>query len=129
MGTASSEHFLPQLPLFAFGTLRRGHSNHHLLTGRFTQVSRAVLPGFGRVQALMIAPNPQQQVAGELFHIKPERYRQTMKQIDQLEGIPAGQLTGALYRRIRVQVSTDLGRQEAWAYVRPDTPEDFCSRD
>lgn len=115
-----------QLPLFVFGTLRVGHSNHRLLRGRYLRVLDAELLGYRRIQPLMIAPSADGCVDGELFFIKPDRYELTLSECDRLEGIPEGQTSGPFYARIEVTVHVSNESHEspdglrAWAYVMPD---------
>ena len=111
------------LPLFVFGTLRRGECNHHYLDGRYVRVLPATLDGYRRVHRLMIRRDPQSRVDGELYFLKPEGYDATLRGCDDLEEIPPGQLVGDDYRRLRVTVATPEGKFAAWAYVHPDTPE------
>lgn len=107
------------LPLFVFGTLRRGEPNHHYLDGFYDGVVPAVLPGYGRVAPLMIAAQPGSEVIGELFFLTAARYEQTLAGCDELEEIPPGKLVGHEYERRLVTVSTSAGELAAWAYVQP----------
>jgi gamma-glutamylcyclotransferase (GGCT)/AIG2-like uncharacterized protein YtfP len=113
-----------QLPLFVFGTLRRGHCNHHYLAGHFARVQPAWLDDFARLHELMIVQRPGSSVDGELFDLIPNEYVATLAGCDQLEEIPPGQLVGHEYRRKRVTVRTEAENVTAWAYVHPDTPAD-----
>lgn len=111
----------PQLPLFVFGTLRRGHANHHYLEGRYLRVVEASLPGYRRVEPLMIAPHVGSEVDGELFFLPQDLYDAILADCDDLEGIPPGELCGSEYQRKQVQVITPEGCYTAWAYVQPET--------
>jgi gamma-glutamylcyclotransferase (GGCT)/AIG2-like uncharacterized protein YtfP len=115
------EHLRPPLPLFVFGTLRRGEENHHYLAGHYLRQLSALLPGFERIEPLMIARSSTGSVPGELYFIRPEIYAETLRNCDDLEGIPAGADCGPEYRRIEVTVDTPEGSYSAWAYVHPDT--------
>lgn len=114
------------LPLFVFGTLRRGESNHHLLHGRYERWQTAVLRGFSRGAAghgfPSIAPWPAGLVEGELFWLMPHRAAEVMADCDRLEDLPVGELVGPYYRRACVVVESGGDRVEAWAYVSPETP-------
>lgn len=105
-----------RLPLFVFGTLRRGECNHHYLAGRYVECVPAVLPGYAVVDELMIAPRPGREVPGELFTLDPDRYVETLRGCDDLEEIPPGTLAGDWYRRAVVTVRTEEGEVRAWAY-------------
>ncbi len=115
---------MPQLPLFVFGTLRRGECNHHYLAGRYDRVLVARLPGFVRVEPLMIARQSDSVVDGELFYLTPATYFATLRECDSLEELPLGSLIGHEYRRIAVRVQTGSGEIIAWAYACPDAESD-----
>ena len=106
-----------RLPLFVFGTLRRGQRNHHLLARRHTRMRPARLHGFSRTEPLMIRSRPEGSVAGELYFIRPDAYEATLRDCDALEGIPPGRTVGRDYCRWRVTVETPEGSADAWAYV------------
>jgi gamma-glutamylcyclotransferase (GGCT)/AIG2-like uncharacterized protein YtfP len=108
------------LPLFVFGTLRRGHCNHHYLHGFYDRVIPAWLLGYQRLHELMIAQHLGGTVDGELFFLTEDIYETTMAGCDELEEIPAGLLIGHEYQRKRVTVETAEGLIEAWAYVQPE---------
>lgn len=115
-----SEQSAVKYPLFAFGTLRRGHENHHYLTDRYQQAIRARLHGYARLHGLMIAPQADGFVDGELFFLNPEDYNSTLAGCDELEEIPIGKLVGHEYQRKLVTVETSEGPIKAWAYVQPE---------
>jgi gamma-glutamylcyclotransferase (GGCT)/AIG2-like uncharacterized protein YtfP len=112
-----------RLPLFVFGTLRRGHCNHHYLEGRFERVRPALLPGYARRHPLMIVPQPGGIVDGELFYLPADTYDATLAACDELEEIPPGQLAGPDYQRLPVSVETEAGMETAWAYVAAQPPQ------
>ena len=109
------------LPLFVFGTLRRGQCNHYLLEGRYERMLPAHLPGFSKIELLMIAREDGESVDGELYFLRRDSFDETMAACDRLEGIPPGRDFGPEYRRLRVTVETAEGERVAWAYVHPDT--------
>lgn len=113
-----------QLPLFVFGTLRRGEPNHGYLAGAYDRVLTARLFGFAKIAPLMIARDAKSVVEGEVFFLKPATYEVTLGGCDQLEEIPSGGLIGHEYRRIAVCVQTESGEVIAWAYARPDSETD-----
>jgi gamma-glutamylcyclotransferase (GGCT)/AIG2-like uncharacterized protein YtfP len=114
-----------QLPMFVFGTLRYGESNHFLLEERYDKRLTAQLSGYSRVQSdlgfPMIDRKEDEQVSGELYFLTDERYDQTMTELDELEMLPPGELIGEWYQRITVTVSTPEGDFTAWAYVKPQS--------
>jgi gamma-glutamylcyclotransferase (GGCT)/AIG2-like uncharacterized protein YtfP len=113
------QHF----PLFVFGTLRRGESNHHYLAGRYERCLCAMLPDFQRAKTAhgfpQVTPAPGHIVTGELFFIRPAIFLETLRQCDVLEDLPPGKLVGQYYQRAQVVVETDEGNFTAWAYVDP----------
>lgn len=115
---------MSQLPLFVFGTLRRGECNHGFLAGRFDRVQPARLLGFARVAPLMIAREASSFIDGELFFLTPANYEATLSGCDRLEELPSQSLIGDEYRRIAVRAQTEFGEVVAWAYARPDTMSD-----
>lgn len=119
------------LPLFVFGTLRRGEGNHHFLLGRYDRCLKGALSGFRRGTTLhgfpAALPAEGERIHGELFFITPRLYAETMRRIDLLEDLPPGQLAGLYYRRARVVVETDEGTFTAWSYVDPSTPDVDCA--
>lgn len=114
-----------RLPLFVFGTLRRGEPNHHYLAGRYDRWLPAVLDGFRRSVAAHGYPTilraDGERVAGELFFLAEASYDQTLRGCDVLEDIPEGRLSGIYYRKGTVTVETAEGRHEAWVYMDANT--------
>jgi gamma-glutamylcyclotransferase (GGCT)/AIG2-like uncharacterized protein YtfP len=112
------------LPLFTYGTLRRGESNHHFLAGRYDRCLAGTLCGFRKTVAAHGYPvavvEPGQQVVGELFDIQPESFRATLAACDLLEDLPPGNLVGPYYQRARVWIEIEAGAIIAWAYIDPD---------
>lgn len=112
---------MSQLPLFAFGTLRRGKANHGILAGAFDRCLPATLRDFRRAVAPhgfpAIVRCPLARVEGELFFIRPDAYDEALRNCDLLEDLPPGQLIGRYYRRIEVTVETAEGEFVAWAYA------------
>ena len=115
------------LPLFVYGTLRRGQPNHHLLFGRYERGVTARLPDYALVAPLMVDHSPGGFVPGELFHLRPGSYAATMAACDELEGVTPRQSRYTVYERRRVRVLANVGVVEAWAYVRPESAYCFTS--
>jgi gamma-glutamylcyclotransferase (GGCT)/AIG2-like uncharacterized protein YtfP len=113
------------LPLFAFGTLRRGEENHHYLAGTFDACLPGKLRDYQRTTAThgfpAIAPALGDCVTGELFFISRERFAETLQAVDILEDIEPSRLTGPYYRRTQVVIETGAGNFTAWAYVDPQS--------
>src|SRR5260370_40854730 len=93
----------PQLPLFVFGTLRRGECTIHCLSGSYDRWLPDTLRDFKRVLTTHgfpgIVPAPGDEVAGEMFFIRPDLSAETVRRCDILEDIPPGELVGPYYRR------------------------------
>jgi gamma-glutamylcyclotransferase (GGCT)/AIG2-like uncharacterized protein YtfP len=106
------------LPLFVYGTLRRGHENHRYLEGRYVRAIPAELRGYARLHALMIHPQEGGSVDGELYFLKLDSCAETMAACDELEELFPGQLVGREYQRKVVTVATTEGPFQAWAYVQ-----------
>ena len=102
MNHSPSGHFV-----FVYGTLKRGHSNHHWLAGA-TFLGRRLLSG-GRLNDLgpypmaVLSSDPQAVIHGELFVVTEEG----LARLDQLEGYPS------LYERSLRSLSTG---ERAWVY-------------
>jgi gamma-glutamylcyclotransferase (GGCT)/AIG2-like uncharacterized protein YtfP len=123
-----AENLDETLPLFAFGTLRRGEANHHYLAGRYERVLAARLQDYAVVGPLMIDRSPGSSVPGELFFLRPGSHAATMADCDELEGVTPRMSRYASYERRRVTVLTDHGEVIAWAYVRPEASYRFASK-
>lgn len=120
---------MDELPLFVFGTLRRGEENHHYLAGRYDRMLPGAVRGFRRGIARhgfpsMLTATADEQVTGELFYLSPHSSVETLRRCDDLEDIPHGTLVGEYYRRAEVQVETADGPILAWAYIDPSCPID-----
>jgi gamma-glutamylcyclotransferase (GGCT)/AIG2-like uncharacterized protein YtfP len=116
---------MTRLPLFVFGTLRRGGPNHHFLAaayervlpGRLQNFRRAVAPhGFPAIVRCALA-----QVEGELYFLRDETYAKTLRLCDLLEDLPPGKLVGRYYRRMELEIETAEGSYRAWVYADPNT--------
>lgn len=114
---------MSQLPLFVYGTLRRGESNHHFLQGTYERCLPATLPDYAKGVAghgyPLAMPRSGASVEGEVFFIRSEIYGATLARCDRLEDLPPGQLVGEFYQRATVTVETEFGPISAWAYTGP----------
>lgn len=112
---------MSQLPLFVYGTLRRGEANHHYLAGRYDRWLAGTLRDFVRVTGadgfFVVSPAVGQQAAGELYFIRSELFAETLRECDILEDLAPGQSAGPVYRRSQVVVETAEGHVGAWAYI------------
>lgn len=123
---------MERLPLFVFGTLRRGEENHHYLAGRYDRVRAASLPDFRRETAAHGYPAavaaPGESVEGELFFLTPQHYDAVLRDCDLLEDLPPDKLVGEYYCRARVSVITPDETLTAWAYIDPRAASDCSGR-
>lgn len=96
------------IPVFVYGTLRKGESNHHLLKGRSMFVSENAVVG----NLVDLGPYPAMlegngTVFGEVYMVG----EQTLADLDKLEGHPT------LYARRKVPLKFSMDKyEEAYAY-------------
>lgn len=116
------------LPIFTYGTLRRGWFNYEkILDGRTVEERPARLAGCilydaGGFPFAVRKTDCGDSVIGELMTINPAEYRDVLRLLDELEGyIPAD--SGSLFKRVKVSVCTDAGSVRAWMYEAGDTVE------
>ena len=80
---------IPNLPIFAYGTLLPGQPNHHFLGECIKSSQNASFPN-GRLYNMgyypMLIEEGNDDVQGILFTIEPVFYDQSIKNIDDLEG-------------------------------------------
>lgn len=123
------------LPIFTYGTLRRGWFNYeNHLAGRTVEEWPARLVGCvlydaGGFPFAVRKTDCDDSVIGELMTIKPAEYDEVLRQLDELEGHDPAD-TGSLFKRVMVSVWTDAGSVQAWMYEAGDTVEqEFTSAD
>lgn len=110
-----------KIPVFVYGTLRPGEKNYpHYLAGR--TVSEMPATAEGQLYFVAdggypyVAPGPGT-VSGELIHLDPRHYEQTLQAIDELEEYDPGDETNSIYLRRRTSVTLPDGRYTAaWIY-------------
>jgi len=112
----------PPLPVFVYGTLRRGQHNYRLLRGRTVAEHPAVLPGHVLHDAglpYVVPGNTEDRVIGELMVVCPTQHAEVLQALDWLEGYRPGQ--SSHYVRVRATVQLRDGAQErnvdAWVYL------------
>ena len=115
------DHDHPQLPLFVYGTLRRGEANHAgLIRGRTKVVTAAALSG----AVLYDGPgfpyavnDPEGRVQGELVFPLPEFYATVLADLDHLEEYVPG-APDNLFERVARGTRTEDGEPIlAWVYL------------
>ena len=98
--------------VFVYGTLRSGHSNHHLLQGAhnygsgntFENYSMYLISGYPYVTSF----EPRYPIIGELFEIDSA----TLSVLDRMEGHPR------YYERRKIQVIVGESQYTAWMYFK-----------
>src|SRR5215213_591860 len=111
---------LEQLPLFTYGTLRRGQENYALLRGNTLNEIPATLEGVAlySLYAYPMIVEGNSVVHGELLTLHPRLYSRVLGDLDQLEGFQPDAADGSRFRRIERHVKTDNGVTVlAWVYV------------
>jgi gamma-glutamylcyclotransferase (GGCT)/AIG2-like uncharacterized protein YtfP len=101
-------------PVFVYGTLRRGGSNHFRMDG-------ADFVGSGKIAGMIhridwypaLVCGGERSVKGELYQVGSEH----LHALDIFEGITPDSDAPREYRRIKVGVSLDSGKsEEAWVW-------------
>jgi gamma-glutamylcyclotransferase (GGCT)/AIG2-like uncharacterized protein YtfP len=104
-----------ELPLFLYGTLRKGESAEDVIAADVAR--RAPARARGRLLDLK-APYPgavfgpdEGWLDGEIVWLRPATFAAALDRVDQYENVPF------LFRRIAVMVETDGQTVEAWAFT------------
>lgn len=104
-----------ELPLFLYGTLRKGESAEGEIAADV--VRRQPARARGRLLELN-APYPgavfgpdEGWLDGEIVWIRPATFQATLDRVDTYENVPF------LFRRIAIEVETEGKTVEAWAYT------------
>lgn len=99
--------------VFVYGTLRRGASNAHRMEGAEWIRSGAVRGRMYRIDWYpgLVLDAKAGWVIGDLWRV-PEA---TLRALDEFEGVSAGEVEGAEYRRVRVRVLRCEVDPERWA--------------
>jgi gamma-glutamylcyclotransferase (GGCT)/AIG2-like uncharacterized protein YtfP len=105
-----------QLPVFAYGTLRRGESAEDVVARDVTR--RAPARARGRLLAIgapypaaVFLPDANEHVDGELMWLAPSAYEAALDRIDDYENVPF------LFRRVTITAESDGVEVKAWAYT------------
>jgi gamma-glutamylcyclotransferase (GGCT)/AIG2-like uncharacterized protein YtfP len=116
----------PALPVFVYGTLRRGQRNYRVLHGLTVAEHPAVLPGHALHDTglpYVVPGGPGDRVLGELMVVDPCRYAEVLASLDRLEGFRPG----CWSPYVRVAATTRYRRgaeeraEEAWVYLAGDS--------
>lgn len=101
--------------LFVYGTLKRGASNHHWLTGQTFVGEAHTAPGYrlfglGGYPGLVLWPDDRDGVAGEVWSVDDA----CLADLDAFEGVPEG-----LYRRELIRLRPPFADHRIEAYIYP----------
>lgn len=113
---------LAPTPVFVYGTLRPGGTNHApVLGGRVASWEAAVLPAallyHGPGYPYAVDGPAGAEVRGELVHPLPGVHEAVLADLDRLEEYVPGD-PDSLYERVRREVVTSDGRRTAaWVYL------------
>jgi gamma-glutamylcyclotransferase (GGCT)/AIG2-like uncharacterized protein YtfP len=115
MGDPNTDDKNRELPLFVYGTLRKGESGEDVIAANVLR--RA--PARARARLLDLkAPYPgavfgpdEGWLDGELVWIRPSAFQTTLDRVDEYENVPF------LFRRIAVTVESEGQSIEAWAFT------------
>lgn len=108
-----TEHTVGMLrtPVFVYGTLKRGFSNHGLLSEARFLGEGLTIPKFAMYKVgfpvLMESNGSVGRITGELYEVSAR----TLERLDMLEGV------GRMYTREKVRVMTTDGVTEAMIYI------------
>lgn len=109
------------LPLFAYGTLRRGERHHALLKPALRQAAPALLPDHTlHIERVAYAlPCTGRLVTGELLWLQPDGYDTVLARLDHLEGYTAGADDNHYERVPRTVLVVEAGALplSAWVYL------------
>lgn len=109
-----------QLPLFVYGTLRRGQENYSLMRGHTLTEFPATLHGMAlySLYSYPMIVEGDSTVYGDLVTLHPRVYSRLLEDLDQLEGYDPQQEQASRFRRVRRCVKTQSGLEvHAWVYV------------
>ena len=109
------------LQVFVYGSLRKGfqHPAYAYISGYFSFVAEGTVHGalydMGNFPAAL--PAQDGKIIGELYRIKePAEMSWALAQLDDYEGLNTEAGETPLYRRERVEVTTENGTELAWIY-------------
>lgn len=105
----------PREPVFVYGTLRRGASNHFRMDGADFITAGSVRGRIYRIDWYpgLVLDDAAGEVVGEVFAVGPEQ----LAELDRFEGVSAEEVEGSEYRRVRARVTARTGETlVAWVW-------------
>ena len=115
--------------LFVYGTLRRffGHAMHAVLAehaefaGEGTMAAQ--LFDLGRYPGAVLSAAGDERVVGEVYRLREPQAAETLRRLDEYEGVAPGATEPREYRRDRTSVRMTGGETiDAWVYVLNRVP-------
>jgi gamma-glutamylcyclotransferase (GGCT)/AIG2-like uncharacterized protein YtfP len=99
--------------LFVYGTLKRGGSNHGVLSDQSFVGEARTVPGFrlfdlGEYPGMIADQSSPISVTGEVWSVNDE----ALARLDAFEGVPEG-----LYRRVAIQLLEPVGAESVQTYL------------
>ena len=106
-------------PIFTYGTLKKGFSNHRILDGKYDNMEKGVTKGvLYNVACFPALIHGEEAVKGEIFYISDESYNQVVRSMDWLEGYDQDYLKDSMYIREIVEVEKEDGNKiECYTYI------------
>jgi gamma-glutamylcyclotransferase (GGCT)/AIG2-like uncharacterized protein YtfP len=109
-----------ELPIFVYGSLRKGYWNYSHLDGSTkyeiegSTKGKLYMVGGAGFPALV---RGDEDVFGELMFIKPEKFKEVLARLDRLEGYYPLRESQSMYLRRKIMVYADGREYEAWGYI------------
>ena len=110
--------------LFVYGTLRAGHRHamYDLLVRNAAFLGKGTIQGrlynLGEYPGIVLSQTASELVQGETYTLLPENQEETLKLLDDYEGIGSSYPLPHEYKRALVAVTLSSGAKvQAWAYI------------
>lgn len=113
-------HPVQQLPIFVYGTLRKGEPNYQLLRGHTILEKIAVVEHINLYEYndFPVAVPGTNRLVGEIMTIAPRMYTRILTAIDLLEGYCKNNPVQSTYERVVVQaICADQRVVACWIYL------------
>lgn len=116
-GESTSSQTPAQLPLFVYGTLRRGQPNYMIIRGYTVRERSAVVHGFDLyvTSSYPVAIPGSSTLIGELIELESMVYSHLLDLLDEIEGTNPRFASGLL-QRFLCEAHTEQGPVTAWMY-------------
>ena len=117
---------MEQLPIFVYGTLKKGHGNSHAWGCEAKEIhegklQKALMFNVGFFPAVVRSETlgATSMVKGEIWYLNQEDYNQAIKNLDRLEGYHEGSPDSSMYLRKKVRVWDGQLKKfiDCWTYI------------